>query len=131
MGAGHTRLNLREDVEDLAPRFGLAPGLESRFARAALGLEKSGISYFRIGPGFRMPFGHAHEVQEEIYLVVTGTARLKLDDEVIELRPLDAVRIAPATMRSVEGGPEGAELVAFGAPNTENRDIEMAPGWWG
>jgi hypothetical protein len=61
---------------------------------------------------------------------VSGGARLKLDDEVIELRPWDAVRIAPSTMRALEGGPDGAEVVAFGAPNTENKDAEPAPGWW-
>jgi quercetin dioxygenase-like cupin family protein len=127
--AGFTVVNLRE-VEDMAPRFGLSPSLESRFAREALGLERSGVSYFRIAPGFRMPFGHAHEVQEEVYLLVSGSARLKLDDEVIELRPWDAVRIAAPTMRALEGGPEGAEVVAFGAPSTETRDTEPVPGWW-
>jgi quercetin dioxygenase-like cupin family protein len=129
MPPGFTVVNLRE-VEDMAPRFGLAPSLESRFARTALGLEKSGVSYFRIAPGFRMPFGHTHGEQEEVYLLVSGGARLKLDDEVIELRPWDAVRIAPSTMRALEGGPDGAEVVAFGAPNTENKDAEPAPGWW-
>ncbi|MDX6556694.1 MAG: hypothetical protein QOD86_2889 [Miltoncostaeaceae bacterium] len=130
MGAGHTRLNLREDVEDMAPRFGLSPGLESRFAREALGLEKSGITYYRIGPGFRIPFGHTHREQEEVYLLVSGSARLALDDEVVDLRPWDAVRIPAPTMRTVQGGPEGAELVAFGAPRTEEMDAEMTPGWW-
>ena len=128
MPAGYTVVNLRE-VEDMAPRFGLSPSLESRFAREALGLEKSGVSYFRIAPGFRMPFGHAHEVQEE-YLLVGGSARLKLDDELVELRPWDTVRIAAPTMRALEGGPEGAEVVAFGAPSTETLDTEPVPNWW-
>lgn len=125
----YTVVNLRE-VEDMAPKHGLAPGLESRFARRPLALEKSGLSYFRIGPGFRAPFGHSHGEQEEIYLVTDGSARVKIDDDVVELRTWDAVRIPPGAMRSMEGGPDGAEIVAFGAPNTENQDIDMAPEWW-
>jgi mannose-6-phosphate isomerase-like protein (cupin superfamily) len=126
---GYTRVNLRR-VEDQAPRFGLSHGLESRFARVPLELERSGLSYFRIAPGFRMPFGHTHGEQEEVYLVVTGSVRAKVDDEVIELGPWDALRVPPQAMRALEGGPEGAEVVAFGAPNTENRDVRPAPGWW-
>ena len=123
----YTIVNLRE-VEDLAPRFGLAPGLESRFARAALGCERSGVSYFRIQPGFRIPFGHRHAEQEEVYVVVGGSARVRLEDEVRELGPWDAVRIAPATMRGLEAGPEGAELLAFGAGPA--RDADTDPQWW-
>ena len=129
MGAGFTIVNLRE-VEDMAPRFGLSPNLESRFARDALELERSGISYFRLAPGFRMPFGHTHREQEEVYLLASGCARLAPDDEVVELRPWDAVRIPAPTMRALEGGPHGAELVALGAPRAEELDSEMAPGWW-
>jgi mannose-6-phosphate isomerase-like protein (cupin superfamily) len=127
--AGYTVVNLKE-VEDQAPKFGYAPNLESRFARRALGLEKSGISYYRIAPGYRIPFGHRHDEQEEIYLVVSGSARVKLDDELVELRALDALRVPPGTTRAFEGGAEGAELIAFGAPNTENRDVEMVQEWW-
>jgi mannose-6-phosphate isomerase-like protein (cupin superfamily) len=127
--AAYTLVNLKQ-VEDMAPKFGLSPGLESRFARAPLGLEKSGISYFRVAPGFRAPFGHTHSEQEEIYLLVSGSASVKLDDDVVELSEWDAVRIPPGTMRGFEGGPEGAELIAFGAPSNENRDLEMVPDWW-
>jgi mannose-6-phosphate isomerase-like protein (cupin superfamily) len=125
-----TKINLR-DVEDMAPRFDLSPGLESRFAREPLGLEESGLSYFRIAPDFRMPFGHRHAEQEEVYLVVSGAARLRVGEETVEMGPFDAVRVAPGAARCFEGGPAGAEVVAFGAPNTQGRDVEMLPGWWG
>jgi quercetin dioxygenase-like cupin family protein len=125
----HTVLNLKQ-VEDSAEKFGYAPDMESRFARGSLELENSGVSYFRFAPGYRVPFGHVHTEQEEIYLVLSGAARVKLDDEVIELGEWDAVRIAPGTWRGVEAGSEGAEMLAFGAPNTENADMEMEPGWW-
>jgi mannose-6-phosphate isomerase-like protein (cupin superfamily) len=128
--ADFTKLNIKRDVEDMAPRFDLSPGLESRFARRPLGLERSGFSYFRIAPGFRIPFGHRHTEQEELYVIASGSARVKLDDDVLELGEWDAVRIPRGTMRAFEGGPDGAELLAFGAPNTDNEDIEMVPGWW-
>ena len=127
---GYTKRNLRADVDDQAEGFGLSPNLEFRVARAALNLERSGVSYLRIAPGFRVPFGHRHAEQEEAYVLVEGSARLKLDDEVLELRPWDAVRIATDTVRALEGGPEGAVLILFGAPATAGSDAELLQGWW-
>ncbi len=128
--ADYTLLNLREDVEDMGPKFDMGDGIEARFARKPLGLEKSGISYFKVGPDFVLPFGHSHSEQEEIYLVVSGSARLKLDDEEVELGPFDAVRIGVSVTRGMAGGPEGGEIIAFGAPNTDNKDIDMEPGFF-
>jgi mannose-6-phosphate isomerase-like protein (cupin superfamily) len=127
--ANYTKVNLKE-IEDQASRGGLSPGLKAHFARVPLQLEKSGITYFRIAPDFRIPFGHRHSEQEEVYLVVAGNARAKVDDDVVELKPWDAIRVPTGAMRGLEAGPEGAEVIAFGAPNTENADVEMTPGWW-
>ncbi len=127
--AGYTHLNLKE-VEDQAPKFDMSPDMEFRSARVPLEMENAGLSYVRVAPNFRVPFGHNHNVQEEVYVVLKGSARLKLDDDVIELEPLDAVRIHKDTMRNVEGGPEGAELIAFGAPSTGPGDGPMTQGWW-
>ena len=126
-----TVVNLKE-VEDQAPRFGFAPHIEARFATGALGLEKSGMGYERLAPGFRVPFGHRHKEQEEVYVILSGTARLRLDDEVVELRPLDAVRVPPEVTRCFEAGPDGAEVLAFGAPHADSpaEEAEMVPGWW-
>jgi mannose-6-phosphate isomerase-like protein (cupin superfamily) len=124
-----TKVNLRE-VEDMAPRFDLSPGLESRFAREPLELEGAGVSLFRLAPGFRTPFGHRHEEQEEVYVVLSGMARLSVEDEIVELGPMDAVRVAPTAARCLEDGPDGAEVLAFGAPTHDNRDAQMLPGWW-
>ena len=128
-GAGYTVKNLKE-IEDMALKFDLSPDLEARFAREPLESEQSGISYLRLAPDFRMPFGHTHKQQEEIYVLVSGSAHIKLDDEVVELRQWDAVRIAHDTMRALEGGPEGAELILFGAPNAGSGDAVQEPGWW-
>jgi mannose-6-phosphate isomerase-like protein (cupin superfamily) len=125
----YTHVNLKR-VEDMAPKFGLSPGLESRFAREALECEKSGMSYFRIAPGFRAPFGHRHAEQEEIYVVISGSARIKVDDDEIELGTLDAIRVAPQATRALQGGPDGAEVIAFGAPKPPEQDVEMLQGWW-
>lgn len=125
---GYTHLNLKE-VEDQAPKFGLS-GLEFRSARVPLELENSGVSYLRLDPNFRVPFGHHHNTQEEIYVLVGGSARLKLDDEIIDLQPFDAVRIPKETMRNLEGGPDGAEVIAFGAPKTAPGDGPMTADWW-
>lgn len=127
--AGYTIANLLE-IEDSAPKFGLSPGLEARFAGQALELRNSGISYQRLAPGSRIPFGHRHKEQEELYLVVEGSGRLKLDDEIVDVRRWDAVRISKETMRGVEAGPEGLAFVAFGAPYTGPEDAELTPGWW-
>jgi mannose-6-phosphate isomerase-like protein (cupin superfamily) len=127
--AGYTRVNLKSDVQDMAPQFGME-GIEARFARKNLELENSGLSRFRLEPGYRTPFGHTHSEQEEVYVVVSGSARVAIGDDVLELAEWDAVRIPSGTMHAMEGGQDGAEVLAFGAPNTDNKDADMQPGWW-
>lgn len=127
---GYTKLNLARDVEDQAPKFGLAPDVEARFAHDDLECEVTGVSYQRLAPNARMPFGHSHRAQEEIYFVVSGGGRAKLDDEIVELEQMDAVRIAPATMTAFEAGPDGLAFVVFGAPRGKRNDAEMTNGWW-
>ena len=128
--ADYTVVNFKTDVEEVAPKFGYSPGLESRFARRDLGLEKSGVGYYKLAPDFDTPFGHTHSEQEEVYVVVSGSARAKIGDEIVELSQWDALRVPPGLWRSLGGGPEGAEVLAFGAPNTENKDTEMQQGFW-
>jgi mannose-6-phosphate isomerase-like protein (cupin superfamily) len=127
--ADYTKINLK-DVEDQAPRFGLAPHIEARMARVPLELENFGLSYQRLAPNFRMPFGHKHKRQEEVYVVVSGNVRVKLGDEVVDLQQWDAVRVPNETMRGFEAGPDGAEVIAIGAPNTGPGDADMEQDWW-
>ena len=127
--AAYTVRNLK-DVEDSAPKFGMSPDVEARFANDDLDLESSGASYLRLDSGVRMPFGHRHRDQEELYDVVDGGGRVKLDDDVVDLRRWDAVRIPPEVMRCLEGGPDGIALVLFGAPQVGRDDVEMVQGWW-
>jgi mannose-6-phosphate isomerase-like protein (cupin superfamily) len=77
-----------------------------------------------------MPFGHKHKQQEEVYVLLRGSARLKLDDEIVDLKQWDLIRIPKEVTRNFEAGPDGVELLAIGAPNTGLQDAEQLPGWW-
>ena len=128
--ADFTHLNLIDDVDDVAPQHGMDPEMEAHYARRPLGLQNSGLSLFRVAPGFRLPFGHRHGEQEEIYVVLEGSARFKVEDEMVEMRTFDALRIPPGVTRGMEAGPDGALILAVGAPNTDNRDAEMVQDFW-
>jgi mannose-6-phosphate isomerase-like protein (cupin superfamily) len=125
----YRKANLKNDVENSAPKFDMPTEMEARFARRALGGETLGLSHMKLAPNFRIPFGHKHSGQEEVYVVVAGSGRVKVGDEVVELDQWDAIRFDTGTMRQMEAGPDGIEYIAFGA-GTDPRDAEMSPGWW-
>lgn len=114
MSAPYTQVNL-EDVEDAAPGNGLGSYWEARVAREALNAEQTGVTHFRLRPGKRSPFAHRHARAEEVYVVLGGSGQIKLDDRFFEVRPLDAIRVAPEVVRAFEAGPEGLEFLAVGA----------------
>ena len=123
---GFTVANLKEvEASTSAP-----PGLEARVAREQLGSEHLGVSYFHYGPGVRTPFGHSHGEQEEAYVVLAGSGRAKLDEEIVELRRWDILRIGPGVMRAVEGGPEGLTLIAIGSDRNEDEEVRADEGFW-
>jgi quercetin dioxygenase-like cupin family protein len=126
--AGFTITNLKE-VESSAPEA-MADRLEARFGRKHLDSEHLGVSYFRYAPGFRVPYGHRHREQEEAYVIVAGSGRMRLDDEVVELRQWDVVRVAPDVVRGFEGGAGGLEVIAIGSDRPEGGDGEMVRDWW-
>jgi mannose-6-phosphate isomerase-like protein (cupin superfamily) len=119
-----------DDVPDQGPNLGIAPHVEVRFLRNDLGCENCGVSYMRIAPNHRQTSGHRHKVQEEIYLLVSGSARVKAGDDVVELEPWTAIRVPNETTRSVEAGPDGAEFVLVGAPNTGPGDAIDVEDFW-
>jgi uncharacterized cupin superfamily protein len=102
------------DVEDAAPANGFGEHWEARVARTALGAEQTGVTHFRLRPGKRSPFTHRHLRAEEVYVILGGSGRIELDGELAEVRPLDAIRVAPQVARAFEAGPEGLEFLAFG-----------------
>jgi len=125
--------NLRGDLDDLGSNFDGSPELEFRAATKALGLEKSALTYQRVPPGYRFPYGHTHKTQEEVYVVVRGSGRMKVDDEVVELEEWDAVRVPPGSWRGYEAGPRGLEILVIGAPSLGDdprEDVEGRRDWW-
>src|SRR5690242_11135649 len=126
-----TLRNLKADLEDVGPRFEGAPDLEFRLATAALELEQSGLSYQRIPPAYRFPYGHTHRKQEEVYVVVRGSGRMKVDEDIVELTEWDAVRVPPGAWRGYEAGPEGLEILVIAAPRLDQReDVDGRRDWW-
>ena len=117
------------DIEDSAPKSGFGDVQEARFAEDALNTEDTGFSYHRLKAQRRQPFGHKHQRAEEVYVVLAGSGQVKLDDEVVELQALDAVRVAPEVTRAFEAGPSGLDLIVFG-PRCDG-DGEVLMGWWG
>lgn len=125
----YNRINI-EDVEDAAVDFGISPHLEARFARKSLGSSIVGVSRETLAPGFRVPFGHTHRDQEEVYVVVRGSGRMKIGDEIVDVGEGDLVRVSPGVWRCTEAGPEGMQIIAVGAPIAEENDAEIEQGWW-
>jgi mannose-6-phosphate isomerase-like protein (cupin superfamily) len=125
--ADYTHMNLSE-VKDSAPEFGFGELAEARFAKDDLDAARTGITHLSLKPGKRMPFGHKHEEAEEIYVVIAGSGLIKLDDEIVKVVELDAIRISPEVGRGVEAGPDGISLLAVGARH--DGDGELLHGWW-
>jgi mannose-6-phosphate isomerase-like protein (cupin superfamily) len=125
----YTIVNIREH-ENVAPKFGMPDEMEARFPKQALNCEIGAVGLETLGPNFRTPFGHKHKTQEELYVVVRGSGRVKLDDEVVDIRQWDVVRVPAHMMRNFEAGDDGLEVLAFGAPISEENDGEIVPGWW-
>lgn len=120
-------------LEDIGEVFNGPAGLEFRAATKPLELEKGALSYQFLPPNARFPFGHSHETQEEVYVFTRGSGRMKLDDEIIELSAWDAVRVPPGVWRGFEAGPDGLEILVFGAPNLGDDprgDVDGQRDWW-
>ena len=128
MKPSYTHKNIAE-VADAAAAFGLADRQESRFASDDLGAEQTGFSHHTFKPGRRQAFGHRHERAEEVYFVVSGSGRMKLDDEIVDLEARDVIRVAPGVTRAFEAGEDGLEVLAFGPRETSDRG-EIVRGWW-
>ncbi len=126
-GGGFTIVNL-EDVEDQAPKFGFGDLGEARFARQALNTSRTGGAFHRLRPNARQGFGHRHQHAEEVYVVLAGGGRAKIDEEIHEITVLDAIRVAPESIRTFEAGPDGLEVLVFGPHHTG--DGERSPEFW-
>jgi quercetin dioxygenase-like cupin family protein len=127
MSAPFTHVQLTA-VKDSAAEFGHGEAMEARFAAKDVDAERTGFSYYRVKPNKRQPFGHNHDEAEEVYVIVRGSGRMKLDDEVIEVAELDAIRVGPPVTRAFEAGEDGLEVLVFGPRH--DGDGELVHGWW-
>jgi mannose-6-phosphate isomerase-like protein (cupin superfamily) len=126
--SAYTITNLM-DLEDSAS--GRGAGMQARFARSHIDSDQIGVTLIGYEPGVRSPMGHSHREQEEVYVILSGSGRIKLDDDILELRPWDVVRVAPATVRGLEAGRDGLEVIAIGSARPEGGDGVRAPeDWW-
>lgn len=124
---------MASDLTNVGSNFDGSPDLEFRLATDELELKESGLSFQRVPPNYRFPYGHTHETQEEVYVVTRGGGRMKIDDEIIDLCEYDAVRVPPGSWRGYEAGPDGLELLVFGAPSlgdARRDDVEGKRDWW-
>jgi mannose-6-phosphate isomerase-like protein (cupin superfamily) len=124
----YTIKNLTE-VEDSAAKFGFGEIGEARFASGDMESEQTGLSLHRVKPEQRQAFGHKHDEVEEVYFVVSGSGRVKLDDAIEDVKERDAIRVSPGVVRAFEAGPDGLEVLAFSPRRPDDRG-EMLPGWW-
>lgn len=127
MNNSYAKVNF-DAVEDMNARYGMQEIGEARYLRQDVGAETIGATLYRMRPGKRTGFAHRHEQVEELYVVLAGDGRIKIDDDIVELRPFDAVRVAPGSIREFEAGPTGLELLATGS--YVEGDGEMIQGWW-
>jgi quercetin dioxygenase-like cupin family protein len=125
--SGYTTVNLLEIEDSVGER---APGIEGRFGRKHLDSRDLGVSKFSYAPDVRSPMAHSHREQEEAYVVVAGSGRVLLDDDVCELRQWDVLRVAPEVVRSFEAGPDGLDLIAIGGPKPDDGDGVMGVANW-
>jgi mannose-6-phosphate isomerase-like protein (cupin superfamily) len=126
----YTIKNLR-DVEDMAPSFGFEEVQEARFPREDLNSETVGLAFHRVKPGRRQAFAHRHQEAEEVYVILSGDGRMKLDDEVIAIGPMDAVRVEATVARAFEAGADGLELLAFGPRHEKDGEVLKGDFWAG
>jgi mannose-6-phosphate isomerase-like protein (cupin superfamily) len=124
----YTIKNLKQ-VEDAAVEAGITDSLEARFAHEDLDADRSGISYQVVKAGQRQPFAHKHGEMEEIYVVISGTGRVKLDDKVEDVSPLDAIRVGPSVVRAFQAGDEDLELLAFSPRAAGDAEIVKDFSW--
>jgi uncharacterized cupin superfamily protein len=119
--------NLKDVENSVGERM---PGVEGRFARKHLGSEHLGVSYFRYPAGFRSPMAHSHREQEEAYVVIGGSGRIRIDDDVHSIGQWDVIRVSPEAIRAFEAGDDGLELIAVGSDRPEDGDGVLAPTAW-
>lgn len=123
--AGYTKINFM----DIEPGSKDAP-MRLRFSRSSINSKDLGMSHVKYDPNFKNPKAHSHKVQEEVYVVISGSGRALLDDKTEELKQWDVLRVAPKTVRAFESGPDGLEMIIAGGPKPPEGDGQPADANW-
>jgi mannose-6-phosphate isomerase-like protein (cupin superfamily) len=123
----YTITNLKQ-CDDFAAANGVGEVGVIRFPREDVEAKATGFAHLTLNPGKRHPFPHRHDKAEEVYIVLAGSGHVKLEDELRDLAKYDIVRVAPHVRRGFEAGPDGMELLAFGARH--EKDGEILKDFW-
>ena len=91
-----------------------------------LGAETLGARLWRIEPG-QASTRHRHDLTSELYLLLEGTGRIRVDDELLTLEPMDALMVDPETVRQPFNDTGSDQLwFVVGAPNEAANTLEMS-----
>jgi mannose-6-phosphate isomerase-like protein (cupin superfamily) len=87
-----------------------------RLARAELGIDSFGMQIEEFPPNFDQYPEHTHseDGQEEVYVVLRGSAEIDIEGERIPLDTETIVRVGPGVSRRIFSGPQGARILALG-----------------
>jgi len=108
----------------LRPEVRVRSRARGAIRQVSLESKHLGVSLQRIAPDEVSPFAHRHGQQaEELYVVLAGNGRVKLDDEYRDIAEWDVVRVEGSILRSFEAGSEGLELLAFGEIHPQDAEI--------
>lgn len=114
-------------------RFGLAADeLELRVLRDRLGCEHIGVSYLRFGPDWPLTTGHRHPAGgEEVYVLIEGSARIKIGEDVVHMEAPAAIRVPSEEFRAIRAaGDAPAVFVVAGYPIEDPDETVLAPDFW-
>src|SRR5437763_2645754 len=121
-------------LDDVPDAFGGQYPGAMRFLTEHLGTTQVAITHRVMPPqsGGKGSYGHRHKTQEEIYFVISGTLQFKLEDDVVDVSPATAVRVAPGVVRSIwNDGPADAELIIVSMRVDDVReDVELVHDFW-
>ncbi len=102
-------------------------GIENTDLGRQLEARNLGARLWRLKPG-QASTRHRHFDQEELYLLLEGTGRMRVDDELLTLEPLDTVLVEPDSTRQIFNDTDADQLwFATGAPLEAANTLEMSP----
>ena len=101
-------------------------GIENTDLGGQLEARQLGARLWRLKPG-QASTRHRHVDQEELYLLVEGKGRIRVDEDLLTLQPLDSVLVEPSSARQVFNDTDADQLwFVAGAPRELANTLEMS-----